>query len=61
MVILDRAVSFGNEGQLAIETKAALFEAHLTSIKVFPKIVGLGGTDVNFKEIANIIKESVRF
>ena len=60
LVILDRAVSFGNEGQLAIETKAALFEAHLTSIKVFPKIVGLGGTDVNFKEIANIVKESIR-
>lgn len=60
LVILDRAVSFGNEGQLAIETKAALFEANLTSVKVFSKIVGLGGTDVNYKEIATIIKESVR-
>ena len=60
VLILDRAVSFGNEGQLAIEIKAALFEANLTNVKVYPKIVGLGGTDVNFREIATMIEEIVR-
>ena len=56
VLILDRAVSFGNEGQLAIETKSALFSANRTNIKVHPKIVGLGGTDVNYKEIAKFIE-----
>jgi pyruvate ferredoxin oxidoreductase alpha subunit len=57
VLILDRAVSFGNEGQLAIETKVCLFSAGLTNIKVTPKIVGLGGMDVNFKDIAKMIEE----
>ena len=57
VLILDRAVSFGNEGQLAIETKAALYTAGLTNVQVIPKIVGLGGLDVNFKEIAKMIEE----
>jgi pyruvate/2-oxoacid:ferredoxin oxidoreductase alpha subunit len=52
VLILDRAVSFGSGGQLAIEVKAALFDANNTHTKIIPKIVGLGGLDVNFKDIA---------
>ena len=57
VLILDRAVSFGNEGQLAIETKATLYEAGITNINITPKIVGLGGMDVNFGDIAKMIEE----
>ncbi len=57
VLILDRAVSFGNEGQLAIEIKATLYEAGLTNINVTPKIVGLCGMDVYFRDIAKMIEE----
>jgi pyruvate ferredoxin oxidoreductase alpha subunit len=60
VIILDRAVSFGNEGQLAIETKSTLFDFGLRNTKIYPHIVGLGGSDVNFKDIANKIEEVMR-
>lgn len=56
LVILDRAVSFGNGGQLAIETKSALYDAGL-NIPVQAEIVGLGGTDVDYKAIAKIVEK----
>lgn len=56
VLILDRSVSFGNEGPMAIEVKAALYEAKL-NIKVEAKVVGLGGMDVNFKQIAEMVEE----
>ena len=56
VVIIDRAVSFGNEGQIAIETKAALFDEDLRR-DVYPRIMGLGGLDVNYRDIAQTIKE----
>jgi len=57
VIILDRAVSFGNEGQLALEVKATLFDAGLSHIQISPKIVGLGGLDVNYRTIASFIEE----
>lgn len=56
LLILDRAVSFGNEGQLAIEIKALMFEEHL-NIPVSTHIVGLGGTDVNYRDLAKLLEQ----
>ncbi|MFQ5821283.1 MAG: pyruvate ferredoxin oxidoreductase [Candidatus Heimdallarchaeota archaeon] len=56
VVIIDRAVSFGNEGQIAIETKALLFDEGL-KLDVYPRIMGLGGADVNYRDIAQKIEE----
>ncbi len=56
IVIIDRAVSFGNEGHLALETKAALFDEGI-KIDVYPRIMGLGGKDVNHRDIAQKIEE----
>ena len=57
VLVLDRSVSFGNEGPMAIEVKATLFDAHLNHVKVEGKIVGLGGMDVNYKQIAQMLEE----
>ena len=56
LVVLDRAVSFGNGGQLAIETKSALYDAGI-NIPVQAEIVGLGGTDVDYKTIAKLVEK----
>ena len=56
LVIIDRAVSFGHEGQIAIDTKATLFDAGL-KIDVHPCVMGLGGSDVNHRDIAQRIEE----
>ena len=56
LVVLDRAVSFGNGGQLAIETKSALYDAGI-NIPVQAEIVGLGGTDVDYKTIAKLLEK----
>ena len=56
LVVLDRAVSFGNGGQLAIETKSALYDAGIY-IPVQAEIVGLGGTDVDYKTIAKLVEK----
>ncbi|MFX0195717.1 MAG: pyruvate ferredoxin oxidoreductase [Candidatus Hodarchaeota archaeon] len=58
VVIIDRAVSFGNEGQMAIEIKAILFDEGL-KLNVHPHIMGLGGLDVNYRDIAQTIEEVV--
>ncbi|MHA2226036.1 MAG: transketolase C-terminal domain-containing protein, partial [Candidatus Hodarchaeales archaeon] len=52
VLIIDRAVSFGNSGQLAIEIQAELF-AHKVEIEFIQKIMGLGGMDVTYVDIAN--------
>ncbi|MFX0205839.1 MAG: pyruvate ferredoxin oxidoreductase, partial [Candidatus Hodarchaeota archaeon] len=56
ILIIDRAASFGNEGQISIEIKAALFDKGLTP-QVYPLIKGLGGSDVNYKEIGKEVKK----
>ena len=60
VLVLDRSVSFGNEGPMAIEVKATLFESHLNNVTVIGKIVGLGGMDVNYKQIAQMLEELAR-
>ena len=56
VLILDRAVSFGHSGQLAMETRAALYEAGMKR-EIHGKIVGLGGTDINYKQIAEMVEK----
>lgn len=58
VVIIDRSCSFGNEGQMAIEIKALLFEEGI-EIEVYPRIMGLGGADVNYVHIAQKIEEVI--
>ncbi|MHA1983502.1 MAG: transketolase C-terminal domain-containing protein [Candidatus Hodarchaeales archaeon] len=56
LLILDRSVSFGSGGQLATEVMATLYR-HNLKLDVRPKIVGLGGKDVNHKDIAKMVEE----
>ena len=56
LLILDRSVSFGSGGQLANEVMATLYR-HNVKLEVHPVIVGLGGKDVNHKDIAKMVEE----
>ncbi|MHA1991184.1 MAG: transketolase C-terminal domain-containing protein [Candidatus Hodarchaeales archaeon] len=56
LLILDRSVSFGSGGQLATEVMATLYR-HNLKLDVHPQIVGLGGKDVNHKDIAKMVEE----
>lgn len=55
ILIIDRAVSFGNAGQLAIEIQAELFSQKV-DVKVFQKIMGLGGRDVTYVDLADEVE-----
>jgi pyruvate ferredoxin oxidoreductase alpha subunit len=60
LLVIDRAVSFGNAGQIAIEVQAELY-ANKIDVKFHQKIMGLGGMDVTYvdiaKEIEKVLKE----
>lgn len=57
-VILDKSVSYGNEGIISSEIKSALYGNNTpTAIRNF--IVGLGGRDVKAREIVEATKRSV--
>jgi pyruvate/2-oxoacid:ferredoxin oxidoreductase alpha subunit len=63
VVIIDRASSYGGGyfdrdqgGQLATEIKAALFDADM-KIQVIPLVRGLGGSDVNYVDIAEWVEK----
>jgi pyruvate ferredoxin oxidoreductase alpha subunit len=51
VLVIDRAVSFGNAGQMAIEVQAELY-AHKIEIEFHQIIRGLGGMYVTYMEIA---------
>jgi pyruvate/2-oxoacid:ferredoxin oxidoreductase alpha subunit len=57
-VILDRNISFGNEGCLFTETKAALYNLKQRP-ELFGFIVGLGGRDVTQTQIEEIVKSAI--
>lgn len=59
-VILDKSVSYGNEGIICSEIKSALY-GHGISTTVLNYIVGLGGRDVKAREIVDAVKKSVRY
>ena len=52
VIVIERAVSFGNEGQIAIEIKNALYGE---DNEVYSFAVGLGGRDVPRELIVKII------
>ena len=56
VLVIDRAVSFGNAGQLAIEIQAELY-AHKVEIEFHQIIRGLGGKDVSYIEIATEVEK----
>ncbi|MHA2245067.1 MAG: transketolase C-terminal domain-containing protein [Candidatus Hodarchaeales archaeon] len=56
VLVIDRSVSFGNAGQLAIEIQAELF-AQKIEIDFHQKIMGLGGMDVSYVDIANEVEK----
>ena len=60
ILVIDRAVSFGNAGQLAIEIQAELY-ANKVEVEFHQKIMGLGGMDVTYvdiaTEVARVLKE----
>jgi len=51
VLVIDRAVSFGNAGQMAIEVQTELY-ANKIEIEFHQIIRGLGGMDVTYMEIA---------
>jgi pyruvate/2-oxoacid:ferredoxin oxidoreductase alpha subunit len=55
--VMDRAVSFGLEGILHSEVKAALFGR--ASLPVYGVITGLGGRDVTYEKMAELVKEGI--
>lgn len=56
IAIIDRAVSFGNEGPVYTEVKSALFDA---VIKVKGFIAGLGGRDVKPEHLKDAFKKTM--
>ncbi|NHJ02058.1 MAG: pyruvate ferredoxin oxidoreductase [Candidatus Heimdallarchaeota archaeon] len=56
VLIIDRAVSFGNAGQIAIEVQSELF-ANKMEIDLHQKIMGLGGMDVTYVDIADEVEK----
>jgi pyruvate ferredoxin oxidoreductase alpha subunit len=56
VLVIDRSVSFGNAGQMAIEIQAELY-AHEVTIDFHQKILGLGGKDVSYMDIANEVEQ----
>ncbi len=58
-VVFDKSISYGNEGIICSEIKAALY-GNNTSTTVLNYIVGLGGRDVKAREMIGAVKRSVR-
>lgn len=48
--VIDRAISFGNEGPFFTEVKSALYD-HDQNVQLYGVIAGLGGRDVSIKDI----------
>ena len=58
VVVIDRAVSYGNAGQMAIEIQAELF-AQKVDIEFHQTIMGLGGMNVTHVDIATEVKKFI--
>jgi pyruvate ferredoxin oxidoreductase alpha subunit len=57
VVVLDRALSFGYQGVLGIDVKAALYDMQQRPL-VLGLMVGFGGRDVNLGTIREIVKRA---
>jgi len=58
IVVLEKAISYGYEGALATELKAALF-IHDRRPQVYNYILGLGGRDVKPLDLFDVAKEAL--
>jgi len=56
---LDRALSFGYQGVLAIDVKAALYDAQQRPL-VLGLMAGFGGREVNLDTVREIVKRAQR-
>lgn len=59
VAVFDRNISFGNEGAVATELKAALFDGGV-SPKLTSHIIGLGGREVKTVHLVDAVKEVLR-
>ncbi|MFW9853967.1 MAG: transketolase C-terminal domain-containing protein [Candidatus Thorarchaeota archaeon] len=58
LLVIDRAVSYGNAGQLAIEVQAELFLQKI-DLEFHQKILGLGGMNVTHVDIAKEVESII--
>ena len=58
LVVIDRNVSFGNEGCLFTEVKGALYNVKQRP-EIFGFVAGLGGRDVTQTHIEEFVKRSI--
>lgn len=59
IIVFDKDISYGNEGAVCSELKAALYGTGAKAV-VRNFIVGLGGRDVKARELAAAVKKSVK-
>ncbi len=59
VVVLDRSISFGHSGPLAMEVRSALYGID-EAPKVVNFIVGLGGRDVTYKDIVSMVNFAIK-
>ncbi len=58
-VVVEKAISYGYEGALATELKAALFSSNGSRPSVFNYIVGLGGKDVKPTDLLDAARDAM--
>ncbi len=56
LIVLDRNLSFGNEGALFTETKSAFYDKE-DKPRIYGVVIGLGGRDVRMEHIVDIVKK----
>ncbi len=59
VAVFDKSLSYGNEGPICADVKAALYKADPSPV-VHGYIAGLGGRDVKARQIVEAAKESLR-
>jgi pyruvate/2-oxoacid:ferredoxin oxidoreductase alpha subunit len=60
IAVIEKAISYGNEGALATELKAALFNSNGHRPAIFNYITGLGGKDVKPTDLIEAAEETVQ-
>jgi len=58
VIVVDRDVSFGAEGIVAQEVRAALFDHH-KDIKLTGFIAGIGGNDISVETIVPLVRQAI--
>lgn len=60
VVVFDKSLSYGYQGPICADIKAALFDAPTPNPAVHGYIGGLGGRDIKARELADAVKQSIR-